>query len=107
MSLNWREIDLILAELPLVNSHIQKIHQPDFQSLVFQIFSPANRFFLLIHLGQGQTRLHSVEKKPEKKVKLQRFAQFLRSRIAGGRITEARQIKGQRIVKLTAQAGTQ
>jgi predicted ribosome quality control (RQC) complex YloA/Tae2 family protein len=105
MSLNWREIDLILRELDLVNTHVQKIYQPDFQSLVFQIYSPSNRFYLLIHLGQGQTRLHAASEKPEKKVKLQRFAQFLRSRIAGGRITGAVQIQGQRIVKLTILRG--
>lgn len=99
MSLNWREIDLILDELPLAGSHIQKIIQPDFQSLVFQVYSREKRFNLLIHLGQGQTRIHAVESKPDKKVKLQRFAQLLRSRIEGGRILECGQIPGQRIVK--------
>jgi len=100
MSLNWKEIDLILDELTLENCHIQKVYQPDFQSLIFQIYSPAMRFYLLIHLGHGHTRLHAVQTRPEKKVKLQRFAQLLRSRILGGRITEAVQIPRQRIVKL-------
>lgn len=105
MSLNWKEIDLILRELPLENSHIQKINQPDFSSLLLQIYSPVRRFLFLIHLGQGETRLHATAQRPEKKVKLQRFAQFLRSRISGGRIIEAGQIPRQRIVKLSVSRG--
>ncbi|MFP4564613.1 MAG: NFACT family protein, partial [Spirochaetia bacterium] len=105
MSLNWREIDLILDELPLENSHIQKIHQPDFKTLLFDLYSPGRRFSLLISLEQNRLRLHEVTKRPQNRVKLQRFAQFLRSRITGGRITEAYQLEGERIVKITVVRG--
>jgi predicted ribosome quality control (RQC) complex YloA/Tae2 family protein len=105
VSLNWKEIDAVLAELPLKDSHIQKVFQPDFQSLVFQVYSPEKRFYLLIHLGPGRTRLHEIGEKPERTVKLQRFAQFLRSRVVGARIIEAYQVSSERIVKLTAVRG--
>ncbi|MBI9102970.1 MAG: NFACT family protein [Spirochaetales bacterium] len=100
MSLNWKEIDQVLSELPLENSHIQKIRQPDFHTLVFDIYSPGKRFRLLISLTQGKTRLHKIDKAPESEIALQRFAQFLRARIKGGRIIYAGQLGSDRIVEL-------
>lgn len=58
-----------------------------------------------MQLGPGRTRLHEIKEKPESAIKLQRFAQFLRSRVVGGRITEAYQISGERIIKLTVVRG--
>lgn len=105
MSLNWKEIDLILSELPLAGSHIQKIEQPDFSSLVLHCYSPGNRFALLVSLAQGKTRLHMINGKRTRNVALQRFAQLLRSRINGGRITEAAQLGSERIVRVAVNRG--
>lgn len=98
MSLNWKEIDRILEELKIENSSIQKIRQPDFKTLVLDLYAPGRRLSLLISLAQGKTRLHARTLPVENQVSLQRFAQFLRSRIGGGRILEARQIGQERIV---------
>ena len=101
MSLNWKEIDLILEELDLTGAYIQKIVQPDFQTLVFNIYNPSSgRFPLLISLEPSGSRLHRVEtgKIEKKQVKLQRFAQFLRARIQGGRIIECSQLGSERII---------
>ncbi len=103
MSLNWIEIDQVLAELPLENSHIQKIKQPDFHTLILEIYHPGHRFKLLISLTQGKTRLHRTDSPPRTDGPLQRFAQFLRSRIQGGRIVQAAQLGQERIVLLTVQ----
>lgn len=107
MSLNWREIDLILSELPLEGCHIQKVRQPDYTTLVLDLYRPQNRFSLLISLRHKQTRLHSVSFRRRGRVTLQRFAQLLRSRIQGGRIDEAEQIEGERIVRFTIVRGGQ
>ncbi len=101
MSLNWKEIDLILDELELPGAHIQKIVQPDFQTLVFTIFhTSTGRFPLLISFEPSGSRLHrtTVGTDKKKQVKLQRFAQFLRSRIQGGRIIECCQLGEERII---------
>ncbi len=103
MSLNWKEIDLILEELQLENSSIQKIRQPDFRTLILDLYAPGNRQSLYISLAQGKTRLHRLRTPVKNQVPLQRFAQFLRSRIKGGKITAAEQIAGERIVCLTIQ----
>ena len=100
MSLNWKEIDQILSELSLTESHIQKIRQPDYHTLIFDIYSPGNRFRLLISMNQGKTRLHRIVKTPSSEIPLQRFAQFLRSRIKGGRIILVRQLGSDRIVQM-------
>ncbi|MFP4204572.1 MAG: Rqc2 family fibronectin-binding protein [Spirochaetota bacterium] len=101
MSLNWREIDLVLSELDLPDCHVQRIRQPDFRTFVFELYRPGERFNLLVSLEQGATRIHRISRRPGKSAKLQRFEQLLRSRAEGGRIVEARQIEGERIVKLS------
>jgi len=100
MSLNWREIDCILEELELSGSHIQKIVQPDFTSLVLSLYRPGDPFELFISLAPGATRLHRMSTKPLRAERLQRFAQFLRARCGGGRIEEAAQLGHERIVRL-------
>ena len=76
MSLNWKEIDLILDELELPGAHIQKIVQPDFQTLVFTIFhTSTGRFPLLISFEPSGSRLHrtTVGTDKKKQVKLPVF----------------------------------
>jgi len=100
MSLNWMEIDLILNELRLENSSIQKIRQPDFHTLVLDLYIPKRRSSLLISLAQGKTRLHSISMPVKNQVSLQRFAQMLRARIQGGRISSVYQIEKERIIRI-------
>lgn len=103
MSLNWKEIDLILEELSLEGAFIQKVRQPSFHALLLDIYRPgAGRFPLLIELAPGVCRMHRLSNGiPYKKtVKLQRFAQLLRSRAQGGRIISCRQIASERIIEI-------
>jgi predicted ribosome quality control (RQC) complex YloA/Tae2 family protein len=101
LSLNWKEIDLILEELNVVDAHIQKIRQPRFHALILQLYRPKERFSLYLSLAQGRTRLHRLTRPVRGSIKTQRFVQFLKSRIIGGRITDAYQIGKERIVKIT------
>ena len=100
MSLNHREIDAVIDELDISGAHIQKIRQPNYHSLHLELYRPGGRFGLLVCLAPGKTRLHLADKAPENEVKLQRFAQFLRSRFQGGRITGIEQINDDRIVRI-------
>lgn len=104
MSLNHREIDQILLELELEGMLIQKIRQPNYHSLLIDLYGPKQgRFPLLVELSPQAVRLHRLHESIPMSMtgKLQRFAQMLRSRISGGRITQACQIDSQRIVRLT------
>ena len=111
MSLNWREIDQILTELNLPESFIQNIFQPDYSSLVLELFTPGKgpggRLALYVSLKPGKTRLHRVSGKVARQIKLQRFPQLLRSRIKGCRILSAQQVPGQRLVELQISHGTE
>ena len=100
MSLNWREIDAVLEELPLAGSQVQKIRQPDFSSLVLELYRPDGRYTLYICLAQNATRIHRLTRRVENTVPLQRFAQLLRSRIKSAKIREARQIESDRIIRI-------
>lgn len=107
MSLNWKEIDLILKELPLERSHIQGVVQNTFHSMSCILYHPdKGRYVLYIDLSQNWARLHEtavLQKKKQKK--LQRFPQMLRSRLIGGKITEAVHLFHDRIVRLTIHHG--
>lgn len=100
MSLNWKEIDAILDELPLVGSYVQRVDQPDYRNLVLSLYRPGNRYRLLCSLDQSAARIHRLNRKPERPKKQQRFAQLLRSRIEGGQITDAYQVHSDRIVRV-------
>ena len=77
MSLNASEINLILNELDIAGSYIQKIIQPDFPTLIFSVFSPRDRFNLLISMKPGTSRIHRHTGRIGKAEKLQRFIESL------------------------------
>ncbi|MFA7642420.1 MAG: NFACT RNA binding domain-containing protein [Sphaerochaetaceae bacterium] len=93
MSLNWREIALITAELPLEGSIIQRVHQIGFHALVLELHHPsAGPWELFAEVGTPEARLHRIsgparQKRKQKTEKLQRFIQFLRAHVEGGRVT--------------------
>ena len=97
MSLNNKEISLILSELQLEGYYIQKITQPTHFSLVLHLYKQ-KLLYLYINLLSGECRLHSIKSKMPKEEKMMRFVQLLRSRVIGAKITEAFQLDENRIV---------
>lgn len=100
MSLNWREIDAVLAELDLPGAFVQQVIQPDFRNLYLEIFRPGHRFFVRISLETGRTRIHSTPRKPRKPRVRQRFTQLLHARVKGAHVADARQVNADRIVRI-------
>ncbi len=105
MSLNWREINAVLAELPLEGAFIQKIRQPDYASLVFELYQPGNPYLLLINMDRKNARICRIRYNLKKAKKPPRFAEFLRSRIRGGRIQSVKQIGRERILRMEISCG--
>ena len=99
MSLNNKEISLILSELELEGCYIQKITQPTVFSLVLHLYKQ-KLIYLYINLLSGECRLHSIKNKMPKEEKMMRFVQLLRSRVIGAKIEEAFQLDENRIVIL-------
>jgi len=100
LSLNWREIDCVLAEIPLEGSIIREIHQPSHQSLVFSLYNRGGNYRLLVRLDNTDCRLHLVSHSLPSPSKPPRFVSFLRAHVRGGHILQAGQLGGERIVKL-------
>ncbi len=105
MSLNWREIDQLLSELDLRGCLVQQIHQPTHETLVFEMRSRSGGFRVLVSLASRNARMHRLTASLPNPEKPPRFASFLRAHVRGGRIVEAVQVHGQRIVKLAVDRG--
>jgi predicted ribosome quality control (RQC) complex YloA/Tae2 family protein len=100
MSLNWKEINLILEELDLEGAQLQSAVQSAFDVIIFRLHKKGETKNLLISLSSGACRLHETYKPFPKSDKPLRFAQFLNSKIVNGWITEAVQLGDNRIVRL-------
>ncbi|MDR1047433.1 MAG: NFACT family protein [Treponema sp.] len=105
MSLNWREINLILEELKLPGSQIQKVIQSAYDVMAFRLYGKEGAKTLLVSLSPGACRIHETFRSLPKSDKPLRFAEFLNSRIVNGRIEEALQLGDNRIVRITVRQG--
>jgi predicted ribosome quality control (RQC) complex YloA/Tae2 family protein len=105
VSLNWKEINLVLEELELGGSRIQKVYQSAYDVLVFELYGRGRAFFLLIALTPGACRLHETKQGVVKADRPLRFAEFCKSRLLNGLIEEAVQLGNNRIVRLLVRQG--
>jgi predicted ribosome quality control (RQC) complex YloA/Tae2 family protein len=105
VSLNWKEIDLVLSELELPGSQIQKVLQSAFDVIALRVHGRGRTRTLLISLSPGACRLHETFRAVPKTDKPLRFAEFLNSRISNGWIEEAVQLGDNRIVRITVRQG--
>jgi len=101
MSLNWKEINLILEELHLPGMQIQKAVQSAFDVLSLKLYGRDGAKTLLVSLSPTACRVHETFDSSPKSDKPLRFAEFLNSRIINSRIEEAVQLGSDRIVRLT------
>jgi predicted ribosome quality control (RQC) complex YloA/Tae2 family protein len=105
MSLNWKEINLILSELNLPGHQIQKVIQSAYDVLNLQLYGRAGSKNLLIVLSPGACRIHETFMATPKSGRPLRFEEFCRSRLVNGWIEEAEQLGDNRIVRLGIRQG--
>ena len=101
MSLNYKEIELILAESDLEGAKIQKVIQSSFHSITWELYDrKRGRFSFFTEIGTPQSRLHilSPDAKTAKTKKLQRFEQYARKNLEGSVIESCRQLPFDRAV---------
>lgn len=103
--MNWKEINLILEELKLPGSQIQKVIQSAYDVMAFRLYGKEGAKMLLVSLSPGACRIHETFRSLPKSDKPLRFAEFLNSRIVNGRIEEALQLGDNRIVRITVRQG--
>lgn len=108
-SINWKEIKLLLSELPLKNSRVQKITQTSFNTLLWEMYRPdIGQWHMLVEVGTPYSRICKVRKYnySKKQVKkLQRFEQFLRSNVESSVIKDFYQEKEDRLVNINIAKG--
>jgi predicted ribosome quality control (RQC) complex YloA/Tae2 family protein len=113
VSLNWKEIDLVLAELALPGAQIQRVYQSAYDVLHLELYGKIpgtdqlGRRFLLVALSPGACRIHETARPPVKPPKPLRFAEFCKSRIVNGRIEDASQLGDDRVVRIVIRRGEQ
>jgi predicted ribosome quality control (RQC) complex YloA/Tae2 family protein len=100
MSLNWKEINLILEELDLEGAQIQSAVQSAFDVIILRVHKKGETKQVLVSLSSGACRLHETFRAVPKSEKPLRFAQFLSSKIVNGWITEASQLGDNRIIRI-------
>jgi len=100
MSLNHREIDLVLAELDLEGAQLQRVVQPSYDSVVLGFYKSGTESELLISIAHGACRIHTLSSRPPKPQRPLRFMECLRSRLRGGRLESIVQLGDERILRL-------
>jgi predicted ribosome quality control (RQC) complex YloA/Tae2 family protein len=99
MSLNWKEIDLVLSELDVPGAKIERIAQPSFDSLALGLYKSGRSIELFVSIAQGACRIHSLSSPPPRNATPLRFQDCLRARLVGGRIESAVQLGSERILR--------
>lgn len=105
MSLNWKEIDVILSELELPGSQIQKVIQPAFDIIVLGVYKAGRYKNILISLVPGSCRINETFKSIPKPEKNLRFAEFLKAHVVNSWIDSAYQLGEDRIVCISLHCG--
>ncbi|MCL2442745.1 MAG: NFACT RNA binding domain-containing protein [Treponema sp.] len=100
MSLNWKEINLILEELNLNGAQIQSAVQSAYDVIILRFHKKGETKQVLISLSSGACRINETFRAVPKSEKPLRFAQFLSSKIVNGWVTEICQLDDNRIVKI-------
>lgn len=106
MSLNCREINLVIAETDLVGSLVQNVVQPDYHTLFLEFYDGTATRWLRVCLQAGLTRLHLDEPPRRTKGAQPRFCEFLRARLRGMRLASWGQIGFERVVAMEFGDGT-
>ena len=93
MSLNWRELELILSELPLENSYIQKVTEHSIHSFTLSMYSQSDKAWLLyFEIATPDARVVRTSHMRSKASTAQRFTQYMRAHLVGRKITAVRQL---------------
>jgi predicted ribosome quality control (RQC) complex YloA/Tae2 family protein len=100
MSLNWKEINLVLNELDLEGAQIQRAFQPNYETFALGVYKKGVARTLLFVLTNGVCRFHETFRAVPKADKPLRFGEFCKSRLVNGRVMSAAQLGKDRIVRI-------
>ena len=92
MSLNWKETEKLLSELPLEGSYIQKITEHSVNAYTFSMFSKTEKAWLLyVEVSTPYARFCRTGIMRAKDKTMQRFTQYMNAHITGRKVTKVYQ----------------
>jgi len=102
MSLNWKEMELIIQEANLDGCKIQRVVQNSFHSVTWEIYDrDRGRFNFYTEIGTQFSRINIIKadiKQVQKTKKLQRFEQYARKNLEGSTILKCFQLPFDRVM---------
>ena len=92
MSLNWKELELLLSEMPLRESYIQKITEHSVSSFTFSMFSRTEKAWLLFfEMAAPHASVCRTGIMRKKDPRMQRFTQYMNAHVVGRKVTAVHQ----------------
>lgn len=93
MSINWKELELILSEMPLKDSFIQKVTEHNVHSFTLSLFNKEEKAWLMYtEIATEHSRVCMTDRIRKKSKTNQRFTQYLKAHIVGKKICSFRQL---------------
>ena len=90
--INWKELELLLSEMPLMGSYVQKITEHSVHSFTIHFFSKEEKAWMMYcEISTSHQRVNRTEKLRKKSSNNQRFTQYLKAHIIGRRVVEVKQ----------------
>ena len=74
--INWKELELLLSEMPLMGSYVQKITEHSVHSFTIHFFSKEEKAWMMYcEISTSHQRVNRTEKLRKKSSNNQRFTQ--------------------------------
>lgn len=100
MSLNWKEIDAVLAEWHLEGSRLKRVRQPDYSRIILEFSAPDLTEAVVLAVKPPHVRIHRLSGPlPRALPRPPRFTAVLKARLEGRRLEEVFQLGQDRIVR--------
>ena len=106
MTLDGLTLHLIVEEMkePLLGCKIDKVHQPQPDTIVLSLRAPGRNPKLLISAGAFDSRIHLTDQKYTNPPSPPMFCMFLRKHLTGAKIVDVEQLGLERIVRISLEA---
>ncbi len=105
MAVNWKELELLLSEMPLRGSFIQDVTEHSYHAFTLSLFHPEKKaWYLYSETATPHTRVCMTDRMRKKSPVMQRFTQYLKAHVRGKKITDVRQLAFDRAFILTLES---
>ncbi len=105
MAINWRELELLLSEMPLEESYIQDVTEHSYHSFTLSLFHKEKKaWYLYCEIATPHTRVAETNIMRKKSTSMQRFTQYLKAHVRGKKITSVHQLAYDRAFLLTLES---